>query len=458
MKRHLRLAGLVASVAIIAAACSTGGASTAPSGAASTAPSAAASGGASAAPSAGEALAYQGEITFWNTQRDIENVELQKEITAWQDLHPGITIKTDLVPFDGADKKYTDAANAGSQPDIMRADIGWTPTFADAGMLLDLTSYFPADFQSQFLPAPMGTAIYKGAMYGVPQVTDALGLLCNKTVLTAAGLSAPPTTWDELVSAGVKVTDLAAQKYGFYMRGDSYWSQPFIWGWGGTLFTVDDQGKVTNIGVNSPESVNGWTYLKDNVLGKVTPATWDFKTDYDNMNAGFKAGTIMCILQGPWQVADILTGTAFTDPTNLVIAKVPDGVNGKTGSPVGGHNWVVSLDVGKDADKAAAVASFLTFMTDPAQQAVLAKSLGLLPTNIAAYAVPDVASDPLINQWNAVLAAATNRSGVPGASAIYDSFSKNYQSMIIGDLTPQAALDATANTWETTVFKNQMAR
>ena len=30
--------------------------------------------------------------------------------------------------------------------------------------------------------------------------------------------------------------------------------------------------------------------------------------------------------------------------------------------------------------------------------------------------------------------------------------------MIIGDLTPQAALDATANTWETIVFKNQMAR
>ena len=158
------------------------------------------------------------------------------------------------------------------------------------------------------------------------------------------------------------------------MRGDSYWSQPFIWGWGGTLFTVNDQGKVTNIGVNSPESVNGWTYLKTKVLGTVTPATWDFKTDYDNMNAGFKAGTTMCILQGPWQVADILTGAAFTDKSNLVIAKVPDGVNGKTGSPVGGHNWVVSLDVGKNADKAAAVASFLTYMTarrpagDPGQE------------------------------------------------------------------------------------------
>ena len=158
------------------------------------------------------------------------------------------------------------------------------------------------------------------------------------------------------------------------MNGDSYWSQSFIWGWGGTLFTVNDQGKITNIGVNSPESVNGWTYLHDKVLGTVAPATWDFKTSYDNMNAGFKAGTTMCIMQGPWQVADILKGAAFTDPTNLVIAPIPTGVNGKTGSPVGGHNWVVSVDVGKNADKAAAVASFLTFMTaaraagDPGQE------------------------------------------------------------------------------------------
>jgi arabinogalactan oligomer/maltooligosaccharide transport system substrate-binding protein len=253
MNRHLRLAGLVAGVAIVAAACSSGASSEAPSTGASAAPSSAAS----AAPSDSAELAYQGEITFWNTQRDIENVELQKQVEAWQALHPGITIKTDLVPFDGADKKYTDAANAATAPDIFRADIGWTPTFADLGMLLDLTSYFPADFQSQFLPAPMGTALYGGGMYGVPQVTDALGLLCNKALLTDAGLTAAPTSWDELVSAGTKVTDLAAQKYGFYMRGDSYWSQPFIWGWGGTLFTVNDAGKVTNIGVNSPESVNG---------------------------------------------------------------------------------------------------------------------------------------------------------------------------------------------------------
>jgi arabinogalactan oligomer/maltooligosaccharide transport system substrate-binding protein len=457
MKRHLRYAGLVAAVAVLAAACTSGGASTAPSGAPSAVASAAPSAAGSAAPSGATELTYKGEITYWNTMRDFEAAEVQKQLDAWQTLHPGITVKMELVPFDGADKKYETAANNAAAPDLFRSDVGWTSGFANQGMLLDLSTYFP-NASSEFLEAPVQTATYQGKLWGVPQVTDALGLMCNKQLLTQAGLTAAPASWDELVSAGTKVTDLAAQKYGFYMRGDSYWSQPFIWGWGGYLFEANDEGKVTTIGVNSPESVSGWNYLKDKVLGKVTPATWDFKTDYDNMNAGFKAGTTMCILQGPWQTADILKGTAFSDPTNLVIAPVPTGVGSDTGSPVGGHNWVVGVDVGKDQAKADAVVNLLQYLTSPDQQAELAISLGLLPTNLKAYDVADVKSNAVISQFSAVMAKATNRSGVPGAQGIYDSFTKNYQLFVTGASTAQQALDATANTWQTTVFKDQMAQ
>lgn len=363
----------------------------------------------------------------------------------------------DLVPFDGADKKYETAANAGNAPDIFRSDVGWVSGFANKGELLDLTSAFPTA-STDFLAAPLATGTYQGKLYGVPQVTDALGLQCNKTLLTKAGLTAAPASWDELVSAGTKVTDLAAQKYGFYMNADSYWSQAFIWGWGGTLFTANDQGKITAVGVNSPESVSGWDYLATKVVGTVTPKTWDFKNNYTNMTEGFKAGTIMCILQGPWQVADILKGTAFADPTNLVIAPVPTGLQAKTGSPVGGHDWVVGVDVGKDPAKTAAVTDFIKSMTSADAQATLAKSLGLLPTNLAAYEVAAVKADPVITEWNAVLAKATNRAGVPGAQGIYDSFTKNFQAFLSGASTAQQALDATASTWQTVVFKGQMAQ
>ena len=448
MYRTTKLVTALGALAIVVAACG-GGATEAP---ATESPTAAPE----ETPAATEALTYQGEITIWNTMRDFEIVEVQKLIDAWTAENPGITVKMDPVPFDGADVKYDQAATGKTAPDIFRADIGWTPTFADAGYLLDLTGKI--DNINDFLVTPLATNSWNGKLYGVPQVTDALGLQCNGELLTEAGLSAPPTTWAELVEKGKAVTDLAAQKYGFYMRGDSYWAQPFIWGWGGTLFEVDNQGLVT-VTVDSPESEKGFNYLKDSILGTVAPASWDFASDYDNMNAGFKAGTTMCILQGPWQVADLLTGDAFmANPDNLVIAPVPDGETGLTGSPVGGHNYVVYALVADDPAKEAAVLSLLNHLSTAESQAALASSVGLLPTRTSAYELDSVKSDPKIAAWGAVLAKATNRSGVPGASNIYKPFTDNYQLFLKGEKTAAQALADMATAWETTVFQDRLAQ
>jgi arabinogalactan oligomer/maltooligosaccharide transport system substrate-binding protein len=387
--------------------------------------------------------------------RDFELAEVQKLIDAWMADNPGITVRMDPKPFDGADVAYDQAATGQTAPDIFRSDVGWVSGFANNGYLLDLTG--KVDDVEDFLAEPLATNMWEDKLYGVPQVTDALGLQCNGQLLEAAGLSAPPTTWADLVSNGETVTDLAASEYGYYMRGDSYWSQPFIWGWGGTLFEVDAEGLVT-VTIDSPESAAGWNYLKDSILGTVAPPSWDFASDYDNMNAGFKAGTTMCILQGPWQVADILEGDAFkADPENLVIAPVPDGDPGLTGSPIGGHNYVVYALVADDPDKEAAVVDLVNYLSSTDSQVTLADTLGLLPTRTSAYEVDTVANDPLIAAWGAVLEKATNRSGVPGAQNIYQPFTNNYQLFLQGDSTAEEALADIATAWETTVFEDRLA-
>jgi arabinogalactan oligomer / maltooligosaccharide transport system substrate-binding protein len=389
-------------------------------------------------------LAYQGEITFWNTMRDFELAEVQKLIDAWSAAHPGITVTHTAQSFDTARADYQNAAPAGSAPDILRADIGWTIGFADEGYLLELGSLI-AD-QDDYLPVPLATATWKGGLYGLPHVTDALGLQCNRDLLAEAGLDHAPATWDELVQAGTAETDLDAQRYGFYTRGDSYWAQPFTWAWGGKLYEVAEDGTVTVL-INSPESVAGWTYLKDNILGTVAPESWSFPDDYGNMTTGFKAGTIMCVMNGPWQVADHLTGEAFADPTNLLIAPIPEGTAGNTGSPVGGHNYVVYALVGQDPDKQAAVLDLLSYINGAEAQAYLAQTLGLLPTRDSAYANEAVASDPIVSAWGEVMQKATNRSGHPKSPDIYQSYSNEYQAFIQGQKTAEEALAAIETAW-----------
>ncbi len=390
-------------------------------------------------------LEYQGEITFWNTMRDFEMAEVQKLIDAWEEVHPGISVKHEPQSFDNARANYQNAAPVGTAPDILRADIGWTIGFADDGYLLDLSDKVDL---SDFVTGPLETSSWKGGVYGVPHVTDALGLQCNGELLAEAGLDAAPATWDELVAAGANVTDLANQQYGFYMRGDSYWSQPFIWAWGGQLYTVNEDGSV-DVTVNSEESAAGWNYLKDEVLGTVAPATWDFASDYDNMSAGFKAGTIMCVMNGPWAVGDHLSGAAFADPSNLVIAPIPEGTPGNTGSPVGGHNYVVYALVEQDPAKMAAVLDLLDYINGGEAQAFLATGpLGLVPTRVSAYENAAVQANPLMAAWGDVMAKATNRVGHPKSSDQYDPFTREYQAFLKGDKTAQEALDAIAAEWD----------
>jgi arabinogalactan oligomer/maltooligosaccharide transport system substrate-binding protein len=389
-------------------------------------------------------LAFQGDITFWNTMRDFEMAEVQKLIDAWTAAHAGITVTHTAQSFDTARQDYQNAAPAQTAPDILRADIGWTIGFADQGFLLELGSLI--EDGDDYLDVPLATATWQGGLYGLPHVTDALGLQCNQELLTEAGLDAAPATWQELVDAGSTITDLDAQRYGFYMRGDSYWAQPFTWSWGGQLYEVAEDGSVTVL-INSPESAEGWNFLKDQILGTVAPASWSFPDDYGNMTTGFKAGTIMCVMNGPWQVADHLTGEAFADPSNLVIAPVPEGTAGNTGSPVGGHNYVVYALVGQDPDKQAAVLDLLSYINGAEAQAFLAATLGLLPTRESAYALESVANDPIISAWGEVMQRSTNRAGHPRSPDIYEPYSREFQAFIQGDKTAEEALAAIEAAW-----------
>ncbi len=389
-------------------------------------------------------LSYQGDITFWNTMRDFEFAQVQSLIDAWTAAHPGITVTHTAQSFDTARADYQNAAPAGSAPDILRADIGWTIGFADEGYLLELGGL--VDDLDDYIETPLATATWQGGIYGLPHVTDALGLQCNRDLLAEAGLDAAPTTWDELVQAGTNFADLDAQKYGFYTRGDSYWAQPFTWSWGGQLYEVAEDGSVTVL-INSPESVEGWNYLKDEILGTIAPASWSFPDDYGNMTTGFKAGTIMCVMNGPWQVADHLTGEAFADPSNLIIAPIPEGTAGNTGSPVGGHNYVVYALVGQDEAKQAAVLDLLAYINGTEAQAMLADTLGLLPTRNSAYAEDAVAANPVISAWGEVMQKATNRAGHPKSPDIYQPYSNEYQAFIQGDKTAEEALAAIEAAW-----------
>ena len=63
----------------------------------------------------------------------------------------------------------------------------------------------------------VGASSTGGALYGFPNEIDVYALNYNKKLFEAAGIAAPPTTWDEFIADAKKLTDKSKGQQGFGM-------------------------------------------------------------------------------------------------------------------------------------------------------------------------------------------------------------------------------------------------
>ena len=377
-------------------------------------------------------------LSFWQTMNEEETVTLRTLVRQFERSHPTIKIRMVTVPFDQAQQRYRTAAQARKGPDVLRAEIAWIAEFAARGFLADLSRKISAADRRDFLPAAFAYGVWAGKAYSVPQVTDAPALLYNKAMLRAANV-AVPTTMDQLVAACRK---FGAGK-GIFLRGDSYFVQPWIWAYGGGLLNPLRK----EILIARRGSIVGLTQYVNLFRNDCAFQNRDFANDYTNMQTAFKNGEVAMIVNGPWATSDILSGPAFRNRANLGIAPVPRASGGQ-GSPVGGHNYVIS----KSARNLDAAYTFISWLSRAQNQATLAQRNNLLPTRKSAYNLPAVKRNAIITAFGKQMQVARNRPVVPQGGAIYTDFTPNVQKALTGDETPDDALVAVANAWKQKLF------
>jgi arabinogalactan oligomer/maltooligosaccharide transport system substrate-binding protein len=379
-------------------------------------------------------------ITFWQTMNDQESVTLKDLVSKFEASHPDISIDMVTVPFDQHGQKFITAAQAGQAPDVMRADTapdvaGW----AAQGFLADLTSMVSAKDKADFVAAAFAGAQYHGKVWAIPQTVDALALFYNKSMLAAKGMKAAPTTLSQLAAACAK---FGAGK-GIALRGDSYWVQPWIWGYGGGLVSVTKK----EIYVADKKSVAGWAAYNSLFHAKCAFPDKDFSNDYGNVMTAFKNGQVAMIVNGPWSTADVLTGPAFKKSSNFQVAVLPKGPGGQ-GSPIGGASFVISRNSKNVKD----AYTFVSWLTAPAQEAVFATKNNLLPSHVSAYSDASVKKNRIIGQFLAQMKKATDRSAGPQGGQLYTDFTPALQKMLSGKSSPSAAANEVASAWKSKLF------
>jgi multiple sugar transport system substrate-binding protein len=167
---------------------------------------------------------------------------------------------------------YTTAFLLGNSPyDLVNMDVIWTPKFAAAGWLMDLTDDITPAELAAFSPADVEGSKYAGRLYRLPVRSDAGMLYYRKDLLDAAGLE-PPRTYEDIERIGQTLQAQNAVRWGYVWQGKQYEGLPAMFvevlkGFNG--FWVNPA--TLEVGLDRPEAINAINFLKNTIAQGISP-------------------------------------------------------------------------------------------------------------------------------------------------------------------------------------------
>ena len=210
------------------------------------------------------------EIKFMthNTLEQPAGEVLKQMIADFEAATPEIKIVLDEVPNADILTKLTAYAEAGEIPDIIDGQFGLS-SFINLDAAQDVTARVDAEgLRDSFIPVALQAGTDgEGRILGLPFYTGTDALYYRIDHFEEAGLdpSAPPTTWDELVTAATALTDPRSGRYGFGMYGKTHTlrcvhfmqnNRP-----DGEMLRLDRDTGIWTILVNSPESIEAIEFM-----------------------------------------------------------------------------------------------------------------------------------------------------------------------------------------------------
>lgn len=217
----------------------------------------------------------------------------------------GADLDVQMVPWASGKEKFATAIAGGTTPDVAEVGTTWTPEFAEAGALIDLTERVKADgLDGDLVEGLVEAGTLDGSLYGMPWYAGVRAMVYNTEIFEAAGIE-PPTNWAEIESAVAAIKESQPDVIPFPIPGASEFSlYPWVWGNGGEIAVQEGDQWVSQM--NSPEAVEGIEFFTNLALqhesSNVAAATW---TEADVL-AAFSQGTVGMAIQGSWTPARIV--------------------------------------------------------------------------------------------------------------------------------------------------------
>ena len=410
-----RLAALLAASAIAIAACGSNDGGNGSAGA-STAP------GQSAAP-ASQAPAVStgtvsGELTVWGMGNEGAKLDvLAKDFMA---KNPDVKVNVTPVDWGQAVAKLQTAIGGKQTPDISQMGTDMMGQFATTGALEPVPSNFDP---STYFESAWNTGVVDGTAYGVPWYVETRLLYYRTDIAEKAGITSPPTTWDELKAMAKAMQEKGGAQWGISLGTKNYQElAPFIWSNGGDIYNG------TEFTLDSPQAVDALTFydsfFKEGLAPKSVPEGFD-------ITPAFVKGTHPMFFSGPWHIGLIKDAGGADIDGKWAVAPIPK--KDSATSFVGGSNMVVF----KDSKNKDAAWAFLQYLSDPATQVKWYQEATDLPAVQSAWDDPTLKDDKDVQMFGEQLSETKAPPAISTWSEIADAINQSMEKVTTGDETPE---------------------
>jgi len=326
------------------------------------------------------------KLTMWvRSATDDFSTRLVDEYNATHQNQVELTV----IPNDNYLQKVGSAAGANALPDVLAADVVYSPNYTSQGLYVDISDRVKGlDYADSLAPSHLAAGSWEGTLYAVPHKLDSSVMYYNKDLFVQAGLDPekPPTNFEEVLADARAITALGGDVYGFNMGGNCggcgvYTMFPYVWAAGEEMLSAD--GKTANFDTPLWREIFAlYKTMWDEGLNPQSAMSEDGST----WQSAFLAGKVGVFAQGSPIVSEIMKQATFDWGVTPLMA--PDGSG--TSTFVGGDVAGITRS-SKNVD---AAWNFLEWtLSEPAQVEIIAKN-GDLPGRLDLTDNQYTSSDP----------------------------------------------------------------
>ncbi|MEL6160942.1 MAG: sugar ABC transporter substrate-binding protein [Cyanobacteria bacterium J06627_32] len=401
----------------------------------------------SSASTSSDSASGSAEVEFWTMQLSPKFDDyFNTLINEFESENPGITVNWVDVPWADMETKILAAVSAGNAPDVVNLNPNFASQLASKGAWLTLDDKLTEEQRAVYLPKIFEATQLNGDSFGFPWYLTTRITLYNTDIFEAAGVTAPPATFEELAEVAKQIKEETG-KYAFFIsfvpEDAADVLQSFIQ-MGVPL--VDEAG---NAAFNTPEGKAVFQYWTDLYQQELLPREV-LTQGHQQAIQLYQSGATAILASGP----DFLSNIETNAPDIAAATESAPQISGSTGKK---NVAAMDLVIPESTDVEEAALKFALYVTNDENQLDFAKAANVLPSTVSATS--DSYFTDLANAGSPVeVARSVSASQLEDAAVLVPAMEDakvlqkviydNLQAAMLGDKTVDEAVADAASEWD----------